>query len=523
MVKRRGAGLEGDSEESEEGCVLSSRSPVANDENQRPTKSPRTEEQERNRQEELARWAARGYAQVGILEMVRVENFMCHKLFEFRFGPNVNIVNGNNGSGKSATVAALQLGLGGSVRQTERGKALADCIRHGESYAIIKIRIRNRPPPQGTVDQRYRPDLYGDAIIIEKRISRDGTNTLKFRDHMDRKVHVSEKPREELDRILENIQVDNPVAILTQQRSKQFLLQGKPSDFYKFFMCSTLLERWRQDLVSTQSIRDQVDVILEKKRKLLPEIEKQLGILKDRFDASQEMVGLQQRIDDLKNLYAWTSIAELEDELKSRLQKIEEEENRLERFDEEHESVKNCLLERRALSATRNQEMEDTRSCLHEQREKLSQIKTLGRKAISELQQTKLTSRHTEKLLDSAKGKLENLTQGLERERRNHEAQSGERGEVERRLGQLGGEQERLIESIKDAEVQEKHADGRLVRFKKEMDEIEHQARAMEKKVQGLTSQLKELQSMKGDDLRRFGNEIPRIVSLIRENSTKVS
>ena len=42
-------------------------------------------------------------------QVVYCENFMCHKKLEMRFVRNVNFINGQNGSGKSAILAALQV------------------------------------------------------------------------------------------------------------------------------------------------------------------------------------------------------------------------------------------------------------------------------------------------------------------------------------------------------------------------------------------------------------------------------
>ena len=38
------------------------------------------------------------YAQVGVIEKVTVQNFLCHRFLEIAFGLNVNFVNGANGS-----------------------------------------------------------------------------------------------------------------------------------------------------------------------------------------------------------------------------------------------------------------------------------------------------------------------------------------------------------------------------------------------------------------------------------------
>lgn len=48
----------------------------------------------------------------GTLEKIEVVDFMCHKLFALSLGQHINFITGQNGSGKSAIVAALQVCLG---------------------------------------------------------------------------------------------------------------------------------------------------------------------------------------------------------------------------------------------------------------------------------------------------------------------------------------------------------------------------------------------------------------------------
>lgn len=52
------------------------------------------------------------------------ENFMCHHRFTIKFGRYVNFVTGENGAGKSAIVAAIQLCLGANARTAGRATAL---------------------------------------------------------------------------------------------------------------------------------------------------------------------------------------------------------------------------------------------------------------------------------------------------------------------------------------------------------------------------------------------------------------
>ena len=52
----------------------------------------------------------------GIVEMISLKNFMCHTSLEVSLNSNLNFIIGRNGSGKSAVMTALTVGLGGRAR-----------------------------------------------------------------------------------------------------------------------------------------------------------------------------------------------------------------------------------------------------------------------------------------------------------------------------------------------------------------------------------------------------------------------
>lgn len=51
-------------------------------------------------------------AEAGIIHKVFVSNFMCHRALTIDLCWNVNFIHGQNGSGKSAILAAVQICLG---------------------------------------------------------------------------------------------------------------------------------------------------------------------------------------------------------------------------------------------------------------------------------------------------------------------------------------------------------------------------------------------------------------------------
>lgn len=59
----------------------------------------------------------------GKIKRMFLKNFMCHDAMEVEFNQKVNFIVGANGSGKSAILTALVVGLGGSAKAACRGAA----------------------------------------------------------------------------------------------------------------------------------------------------------------------------------------------------------------------------------------------------------------------------------------------------------------------------------------------------------------------------------------------------------------
>ncbi len=151
--------------------------------------------------------------------------------------PNVNFINGQNGSGKSAVLAAVQICLGASAAKTHRAKGLANLIRNGSDATHAKVRVQMR----NMGADAFQHERYGDYITVERIIERSGGSQYRLLDENDK---VKSKAKNDLDAMLDlfNIQVDNPVAVLDQEEAKSFL-QGKAEAKYRFFSKATELER----------------------------------------------------------------------------------------------------------------------------------------------------------------------------------------------------------------------------------------------------------------------------------------
>ncbi|XP_073704494.1 structural maintenance of chromosomes protein 6-like [Garra rufa] len=219
--------------------------------------------------------------EVGIIESISLKNFMCHSLLgPIAFGPNVNFVVGNNGSGKSAVLTALIVALGGKALT---GSSLKGFVKEGESSADVSITLRNRG------DDAYKQEVFGQSITVDLHISSEGLRTYKLRS---KTGHLVSSKKEELICILDhfNIQVDNPVFILTQDMSKHFLHSTGGGDKYKFFLKATQLDQIKEDYSYTMTTMTQNTV--EEHR------EKPWASLNE----------MQQKLDELKNQMAWALV-----------------------------------------------------------------------------------------------------------------------------------------------------------------------------------------------------------------------
>uniref|UniRef100_A0AAR2JEX8 Structural maintenance of chromosomes protein 6 n=1 Tax=Pygocentrus nattereri TaxID=42514 RepID=A0AAR2JEX8_PYGNA len=247
----------------------------------------------------------RASGEVGIIEKIFLKNFMCHSLLgPFTFGSNVNFIVGSNGSGKSAILTALIVGLGGKAQTTNRGSSLKGFVKEGESSAEISITLRNRG------QDAYKPDVFGQSITIDLRISSEGLRTYKLKSKTG--LLVSSK-KEELVAILDhfNIQVDNPVSVLTQEMSKHFLHSKGEGDKYKFFMKATQLEQMKEDYSYIMKTKTVTQNTLEK-HETLQEIRNKYKEKEDRYKNLASLDEMQEKLNHLKHQMAWALVRSLD-------------------------------------------------------------------------------------------------------------------------------------------------------------------------------------------------------------------
>ncbi|KAG1745864.1 P-loop containing nucleoside triphosphate hydrolase protein [Suillus paluster] len=269
-----------------------------------------------------------GIAEHGIIESIEMHHFMCHTRLTFTFGPQINFIIGHNGSGKSAVLSAITVALGGKANSTGRGSGLKSFIREGQQASEITISLKN----QG--EEAYKPKEYGKSIVITRKFTRDGSSSWKIKSK-DGKV-VSTK-RDELSAICDhmNIQVDNPMNVLSQDSARQFLSASHPADKYKFFLRGTQLSQLSEEYDTCLDNINQTKKVLHQKKQVLPDLRAAFKEASVRFEEASKAREQRCKVDELKKELAWAHVAAKQTEMEAKLGEVAKAERRLPKIEAE--------------------------------------------------------------------------------------------------------------------------------------------------------------------------------------------
>ncbi|GAA5952187.1 hypothetical protein JCM8115_003527 [Rhodotorula mucilaginosa] len=301
------------------------------------------EEQERRNLEEVERSMAnnsRRVAEAGVIRQVDLLNFMCHAHTTVDFGPQVNFLVGVNGSGKSAVLTGITMALGGNAKATNRGQKGGDLVMEGatNNTARVSVTLAN------VGEDAFLHNIYGDEITIERTINKAGGGGYKIKNAEGKTVDTKKAT---LDKILDsfNIQVDNPMTVLTQDQSRQFLASASAKDKYTFFLRGTQLAQLTEEYEQIRSNTEAMDEALQNKRDRVPELKEAYRKAKDRAKSAQLAWDQKQSLEPLRNQLAWACVDEVEKQVQFGASKIDEQRSKLLDTERDIEKVETTLAE----------------------------------------------------------------------------------------------------------------------------------------------------------------------------------
>lgn len=448
-------------------------------------------------------------AHAGYIRKLTLKNFMCHDHFQLEFGSQMNFIVGRNGSGKSAVLTGLSVGLGAKATDTSRGLSIRSLIKDGKSMARVVVELSN------VGLDAYEPETFGNVIIVERKFTRDGSNSYYVKSENGTVVSNKKKT---LDEILQKflIVVNNPLSFLSQDKAREFIASSTEKSRFTYFSEGTniqsIIKNYQEaskNILNLQTRQTTARQYYEEACKKYAECER--GYRK--FKHSHN---LRQQLEKINGKIYWFNVDVVGRKIKweeSEIKDLENEKN------EVRENIKNHELQIHGLDlmAKKLEKEEDTVQKDYEKAKEHS--KAAGDESDqaakellsvrSELVNYKNEIQELEKLVDSYKSEI------AAEQKKIDEANGGSREAVAQRLKVLKVRSDQLVsrrDEIQNRLIELESISPELEAMNLEYEELMRAKTALEEKLRGL-------ERAKNDNYAAFGINIKHLVRDIERES----
>ncbi|KAF0492709.1 P-loop containing nucleoside triphosphate hydrolase protein [Gigaspora margarita] len=433
--------------------------------------------------------------QIGSIVRVCLKNFVTYDSVEFFPGPNLNMIIGPNGTGKSTIVCAIALGLGWNTSLLGRAKEISDFVKHGQERASIEIELKNK----------------GRNVVITRMI-RKSNNLSQWKLNGQPATHreVSSKVNSL------NIQVDNLCQFLPQDKVCEFA-QMSPSELLvqtqKAVGEKELIE-WHETLIQLREEEKSLTTSIKTDSEQVENLEKRNSVLEKDVTRFREREAILKRVRlyELRIPFARYGVAK-------HLYDIAKQKRA-----EAHLEYQNLAKENEPASA-RKCELEDLVSRSAKEKKRCTELYSTKKRKMEEiatkLEQSEATSENIRKDLADLKRK--------ERARKNRIAQlRNEITELEERTSSppLASDDSDIRRKMDDVVRRLRESQPQLNDNKYNQDEINLAVRNVEREMQMIKQQLKELDDVKRrrlETIRRVDYDTFRAYEWLQQNKDKLS
>uniref|UniRef100_A0A8C5INI9 Structural maintenance of chromosomes 6 n=1 Tax=Junco hyemalis TaxID=40217 RepID=A0A8C5INI9_JUNHY len=374
------------------------------------------------------------------------------------------------------------------------------------SSADISITLRN----QGR--DAYKPELYGTSITVNQHINQEGSRTCKLKS---KSGTIISSKKEELIGILDhfNIQVDNPVSVLTQEMSKQFLQTKNEGDKYKFFMKATQLEQMKEDYSFIGKTKKNTRVQIEQGEERLEELKQLYLEKKESFKSIAFVNDMQTRLKDLKHQMVWAVVNVLlkyllkegvraEEGNTELLQKVEECQEKVNEAEKKYKAIQDKLI-------TVSEEAQG----LHPQCISLKAEVQAKRKAVNEAEIIYNRSKTELKRLEKDREQLHKQIEELKSCA--NQVSEPEKLERQRRIAYLREQ----LKAFHDEEVmigqQLDQFQQAISKCREDHSRLRRESSEVQQALDAHQKQLRDLKDSKTNALKRFGPYVPAFLEAV--------
>ncbi|KAI9643424.1 Structural maintenance of chromosomes protein 6 [Ciborinia camelliae] len=448
-----------------------------------------------------------------IIEHIQCVNFMNHENLNVPLGPLINFVVGMNGSGKSAVLTGITLCLGGKPSATNRGSSMKSLIKSGTERGMLLVRLKNQGP------DAYQPDKYGKSIIVERHFSRSVSGSSYKLKSAEGKTISTKKG--DMDDIVEyfQLQVDNPMNILTQDEAKTFITSSTPAQKFDFFKKGVQLEQLDNDYKLVSESCDQIETLLGESIGDLKGLERQAEeaeAKKKIYDQHQDM-RMERRF--LNKQLTWCQVEEQENELEERRKAVSETQRKIEERESIVDEKDRVYL---ALHASVERALEKAKILgdeLAPLKEEEQEAKSKAEEADSEIKRLHQEHKESQGELKQAISKAQKIQADIDAEQRRIEDANG--GSLNRKFAEIEAAKTEASQARADLERSHGEMQGLIERSQASKGALEQEQgpwTAKKKEVENCRNRLRELQNERPDPMRGFDHKMPELLRRIQQD-----
>ncbi|CCE61756.1 hypothetical protein TPHA_0B00840 [Tetrapisispora phaffii CBS 4417] len=450
----------------------------------------------------------------GYIKKIKLRNFMCHENFEMEFGPRLNFIVGNNGSGKSAVLTAITIGLGAKASDTNRGNSLKDLIREGCNSTKITIVLENSK--YGS----YNQGEFGSEIIIERTIKKDGVSHFSLRAESGKEISFK---RKDMQTIIDyfSVPVSNPMCFLSQDAARSFLAASSPVEKYGHFMKGTLLQDINDNLDRareiTKTVQEKMTTHLDSLNGLKEEYEDAKSLLNELGQTSN----FTERKKLLQGKSLWIDIKfnkkncdKLKGEslaYKKKMKAIEDKRkvktDKMERYDNDKLAME--------------KEIENQTKLVSEKDSIHQQAKDSLRKVRLKYDEEKRNQSEAEKNIEQCKEKIKVLDKNiLHLEQQLQKEMGGDKDQMGVDLKKYESENEKLVATVDILTVQLQDLQNEESNI---IQEAKTEINSLENSIREKQNELKGISAGNNNFLHNFDHRLPQLLHLIERRSNEFS
>ncbi|KAK4520474.1 uncharacterized protein ATC70_007986 [Mucor velutinosus] len=451
--------------------------------------------------------------EAGTISRVECVNFMCHKFLQIDLGPKINFIIGHNGSGKSAILTAITVALGANASATNRGKSVGSFIKEGTSAAIVTIHLTNNGP------NAYRPDIYPERIIVERRINKEGGSPYKIKNKSGRVISTK---KEDLVAILDhlNLLVNNPLTMLTQDMARKFLSDSSAEDKYKLFMHGTQLTQLQNDFTIIRESLETASNTLKRKKEGLSSLQVKAAEAQRKYQDMEAAKEVESKIDELNNELVWSQIIRKEKERDANEKQMNELQHELDNIREAQDYYKQQVHTADTHILAINEEWDKFRNELNPDEEERNQL--IQQKAEADMQISTYISD-----LNEINSQIK-VTKTAKQSHQKRLDEETEKMEASSRLkrNEILDEIKHLEKTMAEKVVKAKNFDNEVQELQSKITQMEEGKRNLEREIsqhrhhrEEATKLKRDMEHQRGDRMRAYGPRMPEVLQSIRRET----